>query len=282
MSGRHSGRAGQRPGISALPETLRLAIRLAPRQFNDEIRLAKHELKGKAKHLGVAGAFLGVSLVFLSLLVIALVVAAILGLATIMPAWLAALIVAAVFLLIILIAALIGYVSFKRALPLVPEQTIRGFKHDLGVVKEGTSFDASILDPSSEAYKAAEAAKAAAAEKAKAEKAAKEAARVAAEGPEPSEAEVLRRLTQRRAHLADVRDQLGVELDVKTQSKAVLDVAGQKLDEGRRFTADKVAEFSGKLPADLPQRLSERWKELLVFLASATVAVVGLRKLFKK
>jgi uncharacterized membrane protein YqjE len=282
MSGRHSGRAGQRPGISALPNTLKLAARLAPRQFNDEISLAKLELKGKGKQLAVAGAFVGVALIFVSLLVIALVVAAILGLATIMPAWLAALVVAAAFLLIILVGALIGFLAFKKAMPLAAEKTMRGIKHDLGVLKEGTSFDASVLDPSSEAYKAAEAAKAAAAEKAKAEKAAKAEAHRAEHPPAASEAELLRRLEQRREHLADVRDQLGVELDVKTQGKALLDVAGHKLDDGRQFAADKLADLGEKVPVKLPGRLAARWKELLLFAASATVAAVGLRKLFKK
>lgn len=282
MSGRHSGRASQRPGISALPNTLKLAARLAPRQLNDEISMAKLELKGKGKHLGVAGAFVGVALIFLSLLVIALVVAAILGLATVMPAWLAALVVAAAFLLIILVGGLVAFLSFKRAMPFAPEKTIRGIKHDLGILKEGTSFDASILDPSSEAYKAAEAAKAAAAEKAKAEKAAKEEAKKAELPPAPSEAELLRRLEQRREHLADVRDQLGVELDVKTQGKIFLDVAGHKLDAGRQSAAGKLADIAEKVPAGLPERLAARWKELLLFAASATVAAVGLRKLFKK
>lgn len=282
MSGRHSGRAGQRPGVSALPNTLKLAARLAPRQLNDEINLAKLELKGKGMQLGVAGAFAGVALIFLSLLVIALVVAAILGLATVMPAWLAALVVAAAFLLIILVGALIGFLAFKRAMPLVPEKTIRGIKHDLGILKEGTSFDASILDSSSEAYKAAEAAKAAAAETAKAEKAAKAEAHKAEQPHAPSEAELLRRLEQRREHLADVRDQLGVELDVKTQGKAILDVAGHKLDDGRQFAADKLANLAEKVPAELPRRLAGHWKELLLFAASAAVAAVGLRKLFKK
>ncbi|GAA4042238.1 hypothetical protein GCM10023063_30400 [Arthrobacter methylotrophus] len=282
MSGRHSGQAGQRQGMSALPDTLKLAARLAPRQLNDEISMAKLELKGKGKKLGVAGAFAGVALIFLSLLVIALVVAAILGLATVMPPWLAALAVAAAFLLIILIGALIAFRTVKGAMPLVPEKTIRGIKHDLGIVKEGTAFDASILDPSSEAYKAAEAVKAAAAEKAKAEKAAKAEAHKAEHPPAPSESELLRRLEQRREHLADVRDQLGVELDVKTQGKAFLDVAGHKLHDGRRFAAEKLADFGEKVPAGLPKRLAARWKDLFLFAASATVAAVGLRKLFKK
>lgn len=149
MSGRHTSRTGKGPAIRSLPKTLKLVARLAPRQLNDELALARVELKRKAAQVGVAGAFFGVALVFLMLLVIALVVAAILGLATIMPGWLAALIVAAVFLLIVALGALIGTAKFRAAMPLVPEDTIRGIKHDLGIAKEGSAFDESILDPNS-------------------------------------------------------------------------------------------------------------------------------------
>ncbi|MFJ5955694.1 phage holin family protein [Paenarthrobacter sp. NPDC092416] len=282
MSGRHTGRTRQGPAIRALPKTLKLIARLAPRQLNDEIALAKIELKRKGIQLGVAGAFFGVALVFLSLLVIALVVAAIMGLATIMPAWLAALIVAGVFLLIIALAALIGVARFKNALPLIPEDTIRGLKHDLGIAKEGSNFDESVLDPTSEAAKAAKAAKEAAAAKAKAEKAAKEAAKDADAVKPPTEAELRRRLTKRREHLTGVRDDLGVELDVKTQGQALLDSANQKIQEGREFAAAKFAELGDAVPEGVPDRLAARWKDLLAFVAAAAVFAVALRKLLKK
>lgn len=278
MSGRHRGKPGMGPGIGALPRTLKLAGRLVPRQLNDEINLVKLELKDKGVKLGVAGAFVGVALVFLSLLVIALVVAAILGLATIMPGWLAALVVSAAFLLIILIGLLVAFLKFKKAQPLLPAETIRGLKHDLGILKEGSDFDASILDPASEAFKAAKAAKEEAARKAKEEAAAKEEARKREEPPAPSKDELLRRLQQRREHLAGVRDQLGSELDFKTQGKFFQDLANDKLDDGRKL----AEELSGKLPDGLGERVAGRWKEILAFFASAAVLIVGLRKLFKK
>jgi uncharacterized membrane protein YqjE len=282
MSGRHTGRTGQGPGIRALPKTLKLVARLAPRQLNDEINLAKAELKRKGIQVGVAAAFFGVALVFVSLLVIALVVAAIMGLATIMPAWLAALLVSAFFLLVVLLGGLIGVQKFKNALPLVPEKTILGLKHDLGIAKEGTAFDATSLDPSSEAAQAAKAAKAAAAEAAKAEKAEKAAAR-AADTPKPaSEEELERRLKQRRVHLAGVRDQLGVELDVRTQGKALLDAAGEQLRNGSQLASDKVAGLAASVPPGLTERLAARWKDLLAFAAAGTVLVLALRKLLRK
>ena len=278
MSGRHRGKPGMGPGIGALPRTLKLAGRLLPRQFNDEIRLAKLEAKEKGARLGMAGAFAGVALVFVMLLVIALVVAAILGLATIMPGWLAALVVSAAFLLIIAIGGLVAAAQFKKAQPLLPAEAIRGIKHDLGVLKEGSDFDASILDPDSEAYKAAKAAKEEAARKAKEEAAARDEARHRDEPPAPTKDELLRRLQQRRDHLAGVRDQLGSELDLKTQGRFFQDLASEKIDDGR-----KLAEDLGKrLPEGLTGRLAGRWKEILAFFASAAVLAVGLRRLFRK
>ena len=108
MSGRHSGRTSQGLRITALPRTLKLLFRLAPRQLNDEIALAKVEIKRKGIQLGVAAAFFAVALVFVAFLVVGLIVAAIMGLATIMPAWLAALLVCAAFLLIALVGGLMG------------------------------------------------------------------------------------------------------------------------------------------------------------------------------
>src|SRR6185312_12610596 len=106
----------------------------------------------------------------------------------------------------------VGYRKFKKLMPLVPGDTLRGLKYDLGIAKEGSAFDAAVLDPGSEQYKAAKAAKAEAAAKAKAEKEAKAAAEPEF-GPPPSEADLRRRLDQRRTHLTGVRDELDAELD---------------------------------------------------------------------
>lgn len=282
MSGRHTGRTSQGLRITALPRTLKLIFRLAPRQLNDEIAFAKVELKRKGVQVGVAAAFFAVAVVFLAFLVTGLIVAAIMGLATIMPAWLAALLVCAVFLVIALIGALIGLRKFKKAMPLLPAETIRGIKYDLGVAKEGSDFDAALLDPSSPEAKAAKAAKDEAAAKAKAEKAAKAEARKV-EFPHASEPELHRRLDQRRRHLAQVRDELDTELDVKPQVTFLAGAAKEKLGEGRAAVAHATASASQKLAS-----LSEagggagvRWKPLAAFVASATVFVVLLRRLMQ-
>ena len=296
MSGRHSGGTSAGLRISALPRTLKLIAKLAPRQLNDEIALAKVEIKRKGKQVGVAAAFVGVAAVFVAFLVIGLIVAAIMGLATIMPAWLAALLVCAFFLLVALIVGLVGARKIKKAMPLVPEDTLRGLKHDLGIAREGSAFDPAVLDPDSEQYKAAKAAKAEAAAKAKAEKEAKK----ADFGPPPTEAELRRRLGQRRTHLTAVRDELNEELDVKPQTQALLATAQLKLQSGKEQLSNKVVGFrsaaaerttkwtatpagstAASAGAGVPGQLAERWKPLVALTASAAALVFLLRKLIK-
>jgi hypothetical protein len=298
MSGRHSGGTGSGLRISALPKTLKTISKLAPRQLADEIALAKAEIKRKGTQLGVAGAFFAVALVFILFLVIGLVVAAIMGLATIMPAWLAALLVCGVCLIIAAIGALIGRNKLMKVMPLVPEETIRGLKYDFGIAKEGSAFDPAVLDPNSDQYKAAKAAKEAAAAKAKAEKEAKAAAQPDV-GPPPTEAELLYRLAQRRTHLTGVREDLGRELDIKTQARVLLAAAQARLQEVieqlngavERLKA-KTAGFRSALAArssQLPSvdgqvlagQVKERWKPLAVLAASGAALAVLLRKLLK-
>lgn len=281
MSGRHSGRTTGGLSIGALPKTLRLVAKLAPRQLNDEIALAKFEIKRKGIQVGVAAAFLAVALVFVAFLVTGLIVAAIMGLATIMPAWLAALLVCAVFLVIALIGALVGLRKFKKAMPLVPEDTIRGLKHDLGIVKEGSDFNPAVLDPSSEEAKAAKAAKEA---KEKAEKEAKEAAKPDL-GPAPTEVELRSRLDKRRRHLTGVRDDLGEEIDVKTQAQILLGATQAQLKTGKERAGHQF-ESLGRAASSFLNRANEgqagvRWKPLAALAASAAVFVVLLRKLLK-
>jgi uncharacterized membrane protein YqjE len=282
MSGRHSGRTSQGLRITALPRTLKLLFRLAPRQLNDEIALAKVEIRRKGIQLGVAAAFFAVALIFVTFLVVGLIVAAIMGLATIMPAWLAALLVSAAFLLIALIGALIGLRKFKKAMPLVPEETIRGIKHDLGIVKEGSDFNAALLDPTTPEAKAAKAAKDEAAAKARAEKQAKAEAHDK-EFPHASEPELHRRLHLRRRHLGEVRDELDTELDVKAQARYAMEVAQDQLREGQ-LLANRAKAFAGQKIASLNEATGgpgPRWKPLAAFAAATTVFVVLLRKLLK-
>ncbi len=282
--------AERRPRLAALPDLVGLALRLAPRQVNDEIALARIELKTRGVHAGIGAALFGVALVFLGLLVIALVVAAILGLATVMPGWLAALLVGAASLLILLIAALLGLGRVKKAMPLLPEDAIRGLRHDLGVVTEGRLFDPRLLDKSTIQYKRAQATKEAEAARARAEKEAQDRVHGKVNLPPPSEKELRERLDRRRDHLLDVREDLLKEFDVKRQ-------AGNLADDMRdRFAAAASSGWTtpkGSLGArGIPTKgtaseagrgeaIRGRWAPLTVFAVSATAFVVLLRKLVK-
>lgn len=293
MSGRHSMPDDRRPKLAALPDLAGQAARLAPRQLNDELTLAKIEMKQRGKQAGIGAGLFGVALVFLGLLVIALVVAAILGLATVMPGWLAALVVGAAFLVILAIAALIGLRWVKRAMPLVPADAIRGLRYDLGIVTEGRSFDPRLLDPSTIQYKRAQATKEAEKARQRLEKEAQDRAHGKVKLPTPTEAELRERLEKRREHLLDVREGLVAEMDVKRQAGYLADDVRSALAgaSGRRPFAKGAAATPGALVqpneeaahrgAEAAEMIRERWAPLTVFTVSATAFVVFLRKLVK-
>ncbi|MGO1319475.1 MAG: phage holin family protein [Galactobacter sp.] len=200
-----------------LRETVSVLTRLAPKQINDEISLTVTQLKSKGVSLAVAVALVVVGLVFVGLLVIALVVAAIAGLATVMPLWLSALLVAALFLILAAILAGVGAMRAKNQIPEaieVPKSSIKRVKHDLGVLKDGTSFDPTTLD---QPKKKEPASPKKAAKQAEKEEAKRQAAEEKANTPKPTEAELRRRLARRREHLAGLRDELGRQTDVKAR-----------------------------------------------------------------
>lgn len=262
---------------SSLIDALKTASRLVPRQINDEIALAKLELEHKKARVGGVAIAAGLALVFTALLVIAMVVAAIAGLATVMPLWLSALLVSAVFLLIIGISGLIGYSKFKSLLPLLPEQAWRGIRHDLGIAKEGRDFDPATLDPvplSKEEKKARKAEAEEAAAKAKAERAAKE----AEHGPKANENELIERTTARRAHLLTLREELVDQADVKKQASYLIGNAKSRAKDVLNLAASEAAEQA----THAAETIKERWKPLTVLAVSAGACAVLLRKLLKK
>lgn len=261
-------------GGSSLVQTVKTTARLVPRQLNDQVELAKLELGDKKSRLTGAAIFTGLALVFLALLVIAMVVAAITGLGTIMPLWLAALIVCGAFLVVIGITALVAYLKVKALLPLLPEHAWRGIRHDVGVALHGRDFNPGTLDaePLTREEKKARAAEAEAAKaKAKAEREAKE----AEHGPSASTEELIKRTTVRREHLLDLREELVEEVDVKKQ-------AGYLVREAKDKARETVQELADGAVGHATETLKERWKPLTVFAVSGAVALVLLRKLMKK
>jgi tetrahydromethanopterin S-methyltransferase subunit C len=118
--------------ISSLSEQIGTLVR-------DEVRLAQAEVTQKAKRLGVgAGLFGGAGLVAL-LGLNALITAAILGLANVLPGWLAAIIIAVVLFAVGGVLALIGRKDVQKATPPLPTETIASVQQDVETVKQGIS-----------------------------------------------------------------------------------------------------------------------------------------------
>jgi Putative Actinobacterial Holin-X, holin superfamily III len=109
------------------------------RLVRDEARLAQAEVTQKAKKLGVgAGLFGGAGLMaFFGTAV--LIAAVVLGLAVVLPDWLAALIVAVVLFAVAGVLALVGKKDVAQASPPLPTQAIAGVQADVATVKQGLS-----------------------------------------------------------------------------------------------------------------------------------------------
>jgi hypothetical protein len=109
------------------------------RLVRDEVRLAQAEVTQKAKRLGIGVGLFGGAGVVALLGVGALVTAAILGLANVLPGWLAAVIVAVVLFAVAGILALIGKKDVDQAKPPLPTETIASVQADIDTVKKGIS-----------------------------------------------------------------------------------------------------------------------------------------------
>ncbi|GAA4360284.1 phage holin family protein [Paeniglutamicibacter cryotolerans] len=279
---------------TAAPTTIKGQVsglgRLVPRQLRDELSLALIALKASGIRLGIAAGAAVVAIVFLCFLLISLVVAAIMGLSTVMAPWLAALIVGAAFLLLALALAGFAVWRVKRSMPLVPEEALRGLRHDVGILREGSSFNEATLDEPREPR-----------HKDEDQVAAKEAKAAA---PKPTHDELLKRTRARRHEIALLRDGLGYKLEAprkaaETVSKAAhsagdgitrmaeaahttLVAAGEKLEAGKEAATQKLAEASGLSGENAGTALRERWAPLAVMTGSLIAFVVLVRKLFGK
>lgn len=263
MNSSASTRTQRANGSSSLAGLTKVMARLLPRQVSDELSLALAEMKQKGIKAGVAAAFLVVALLFLAALGVALIAAAILGLATVMPAWLAALLVAALFLIIAAVAALVGVNRFKKTMPLLPEDALRGIRYDLGVLKEGRSFDPSTLDAKPKEKKP---------EDGKQEK-----PEDAVQKPTPEELRI--RLRQRREHIAAVRDGLGEKADVKKQ---MADLKARRAADRRNGTAGSGARQGEGMADEVGAMFRERKQPLAVLGASLLAMGILLRRLLRK
>ena len=109
--------------------------RLVIGQVKNEIEQLKAELIAKVKHAGI-GVGLFAAAGFMAFFLLAVLIAAvILGLATMLPGWLAALVVAGILLVIVVILVLAGLRQVKQGVPPAPTETIKSVKKDVNVIK---------------------------------------------------------------------------------------------------------------------------------------------------
>jgi hypothetical protein len=121
-------------GDRSTAELVKLAAEQISTLVRDELKLAQLELteKGKRAGLGV-GMFGGAGFVALYG-VGALLAAAIIGLAAVMPAWLAALVVGVALFVVAGVLALVGKGQVSKAGPALPQETVAGVKADIDTI----------------------------------------------------------------------------------------------------------------------------------------------------
>ncbi|MFF1571548.1 phage holin family protein [Leifsonia sp. NPDC058292] len=116
-----------------------------PRLLTDllkaEFAHLKAEFAEKAKYAGVGIGLLVVAAGFVFFALGVFVAAAVLGLAVVLPAWLAALIVAVALLIIAAVLVLIGISSFKRMNGVAPKQTLESIHEDTEALKGLGRYD---------------------------------------------------------------------------------------------------------------------------------------------
>jgi hypothetical protein len=124
------------PADASLGDLIKAMSADLSRLVRNEVQLAQTEISAKIKQAGVGvGAFGGAGLLaFYGIAV--LIAAAVLGLAVVLPPWLAALIVGVVVLAIAGVAALVGRRKMREAGPAVPERTVASVKEDVAEIKE--------------------------------------------------------------------------------------------------------------------------------------------------
>lgn len=119
----------------SIGELVRELSELVSRLVRDELALARAELTQKARRAGIGTGLIGGAGLLGVYAIATLVAALVLGLAELMPAWLAALAAAA---LLLVIAAGMGWAGARKlgqATPPIPEQALAGVKADLEEIK---------------------------------------------------------------------------------------------------------------------------------------------------
>jgi uncharacterized membrane protein YqjE len=124
---------GGDPSVGQLVERLSAQVSALVR---DELALATAEMKRKGAKAGMGIGIGGAGAVVAVLGLGALVAAAVLGLATVLAAWLAALLIGAVLLVFAGVISVVGIARVRESAPPVPEQAVQNTKRDIETVKE--------------------------------------------------------------------------------------------------------------------------------------------------
>lgn len=265
-------------GVTGMADAGKVITRLAPKQIKDEVQIAKHEMKDKGIAVGKGAAVAAGGAVFALLMSIALVILIFVGLAKLMPAWLAALVLVLVFLVLAAILGLVGFKMIKKQLPFKPESAIFGLLYDLGVLKEGSAMDSQRVKREMRQKEAEKDAK---------KKQKKQAEKNqnnndgSSEAPAANEAQLKQRTKQRREHLKALRDDLNVYSN-NIQNNATTVVRDSKHNVGR--VPSRIAGAGSQLGsnASTKQNLQARWQPLAAFAASVTAFFVFLGKIIRK
>ena len=125
---------GHRPASTA--DLVRLATDQVSQLVRDEVALAKLEMTGKAKKVGLGAGLFGGAGLFAAYGLAALVAGAALAIALVLPAWAAALIVGGGLFLLAGALALVGRISITRAGAPMPNQAIDSVKTDVHTVSQ--------------------------------------------------------------------------------------------------------------------------------------------------
>ncbi len=129
----------QGPGTQANASVSELVERLSAQVsalVRDEMALATAELKRKGTQAGIGVGIGGVGAVLALLGLGVLAAAAVLGLATVLSAWLAALIICVILLVLAGIVSALGITQVRQSAPPVPERAMQNTKRDIQTVKE--------------------------------------------------------------------------------------------------------------------------------------------------
>ncbi len=111
------------------------------RLVRDELELARAEVTGKAKHVGIGAGMFGAAGLLALYGAGALVAAGVLALSLALDAWLAALLVGTALLLVAGAVALAGRKQVSEGTPPVPTRAVENVKQDLEAVRPGHGAD---------------------------------------------------------------------------------------------------------------------------------------------